>query len=187
MSDSQPVHQHVYESICVCVRMPIPGFWIHYDPMKPIPWFASEPKKPSWSIISPKKLGPLPPQTPSRQTIPCQFLKLFFEGGVDPTKNNSRQLDELQRITGGKSRNIWRFGSVKSISRYPCEGQQVEGWEKKLLAGWNCWVTFPSFCALVLRDVWSIWEKVAILETDHVLIYVSMKLGDHRQRPQYMQ
>ena len=91
MSDSQPVHQHVYESICVCVRMPIPGFWIHDDPMKPIPWFAYEPKKPSVSSVSsPQKnlvLFPtLPPKTPSRLTIPCQFLQHFFWAGLTQQK-----------------------------------------------------------------------------------------------------
>lgn len=30
---------------------------------------------------------------------------------------------------------------------------------ENLLAGWNCWVTFPSFCALVLRDVWRYLRK----------------------------
>lgn len=113
----------------------------------------------TFSIIFPKNLWSSSPQNSKQANHSMPIFKAFFLGGVDTTKNNSRQLDELQRITAGQSRNTWRFGSIKSISRYPCEGQQVEGWAKKLLAGWNCWVTFPSFCVLVLRDVWRYLRK----------------------------
>ena len=42
-----------------------------------------------------------------------------------------------QPATGGilNPQTTWRLGSVKSISRHPCEGQQVQGWEGQ--GGWN--------------------------------------------------
>lgn len=123
-------NQWVIHSRCIstCMRVFAYAFACLYHNLgaMTIPWNLyhdshMNPKNLQYHL--PKKTWSSSPQNSKQANHSMPIFTAFFLGGVDTTKNNSRQLDELQRIT-------WRFGSVKSISRYPREGQQVEGWAK---------------------------------------------------------
>ena len=135
----------------------------------------------------PKTTRSSSPQNSKQANHSMPIFKAFLLGWGWPNKNNRRQLDELQRITGGNPETPEGLAALSRLADIHVKDNKSKVGQK-LLAGWNSWVTFPCFCALVLRDVWRYLRKRGgCRETHHVLIYVSMKLGDQRQRLQYMQ
>lgn len=137
-------NQWVIHSRCIstCMRVSAYAFaCLYHNPgAMTIPWNLyhdshMNPKNLQYHL--PKKTWSSSPQNSKQANHSMPIFKAFL-GGVDPTKTTAANWMNFSESPEGLAA-LSRLADIHVKDNKSKVG-------KKLLAGWNCWVTFPSFC-----------------------------------------